>query len=85
MKDPGIQKRSLGPLRKANKSIPKSPDITAQIKLQRHTIVRQFERTESDEIVANLAWVNYLHNEQCLTVELPSIVKSLQQPWKKAG
>jgi hypothetical protein len=39
------QKRSLGALRKANKTKPKSPDLTGQMKLQRHTaaaIVEQF-------------------------------------------
>ena len=30
------QKRSLGALRKANKTKPKSPDLTGQMKLQRH-------------------------------------------------
>lgn len=67
-------KRSLGALRKANKTKPKSPDMTGQIKLQRHTIaaiVRQFEQTESDEIIANLAgWGNADHSGQYLTVEL---------------
>ena len=39
------QKLSLGALRKANKTKPKSPDLTGQLKLQRHTaaaIVEQF-------------------------------------------
>ena len=38
-------KRSLGALRKANKTKPKSPDLTGQMKLQRHTaaiLVKQF-------------------------------------------
>ena len=41
------QKRSLGALRKANKTKPRSPDLTGQMKLQRHTaaaIVEQFSR-----------------------------------------
>ena len=44
---PVKQKRSLGALRKANKTKPKSPDLTGQMKLQRHTaaaIVEQFSR-----------------------------------------
>ena len=44
---PVKQKRSLGALRKANKTKPKSPDLTGQMKLQRHTaaaIVEQFGR-----------------------------------------
>jgi hypothetical protein len=72
--EPVTPKRSLGALRKANKSKPKSPDMTGTIKLQRHTIeiiVKQFERTESDEVVANLAgWGNFDHSGQYLTVEL---------------
>jgi hypothetical protein len=37
--------RSLGALRKANKHKPKSPDLTGQLRLQRHTaamIMKQF-------------------------------------------
>jgi hypothetical protein len=30
-------KRSLGALRRASKTKPKSPDLTGQMKLQRHT------------------------------------------------
>jgi len=62
-------KRSLGALKKAEKTKPRSPDCTGPIKLQRHTIEtfnKQFEQTESDEIVANLAgWRNgpYLNVE----------------------
>jgi hypothetical protein len=67
-------KRSLGALRKSIKTKPRSPDFTGQMKLQRHTvetITKQFENTEDDEVVANLAgWINYLNNEKCVTVEL---------------
>jgi len=72
--EPITPKRSLGALRKNSKTKPKSPDLTGQIKLQRHTIetiAKQFERTESDEVVANLAgWENSDHSGQYLTVEL---------------
>lgn len=42
-------KRSLGALRKVDKTKPRSPDCTGPIKLQRHTretFVKQFEQTE---------------------------------------
>jgi hypothetical protein len=44
------RKLSLGALRKANKTKPKSPDLTGQMKLQRHTaaaIVKQFHHDDS--------------------------------------
>jgi hypothetical protein len=68
------QKRSLGALRKANKTKPKSPDLTGQMKLQRHTaaaIVEQFSHDGIDEVVYNLAgWKNQDYNSSYLTVEL---------------
>ena len=60
------QKRSLGALRKANKTKPKSPDLTGQMKLQRHTaaaIVEQFSHDDVDEVVCNIAgWRNQDYN-----------------------
>ena len=68
------QKRSLGTLRKANKTKPKSPDLTGQMKLQRHTaaaIVEQFSDDDVDEVVCNIAgWRNQDYNGLYLTVEL---------------
>jgi hypothetical protein len=68
------QKRSLGSLRKANKTKPKSPDLTGQFKLQRHTaaaIVDQFGRDDIEEVVCNIAgWKNQDYNGPYLTVEL---------------
>ena len=69
------QKRSLGALRKANKTKPKSPDLTGQMKLQRHTaaaIVEQFSRDDIEEVVCNIAgWRNQDYNGGLyLTVEL---------------
>ncbi len=68
------QKRSLGSLRKANKTKPKSPDCTGPIKLQRHTIetiVKQFEETDADEIIGNLAgWKNQDASGSYLSIEL---------------
>ena len=71
---PVKQKRSLGTLRKANKTKPKSPDLTGQMKLQRHTaaaIVEQFSHDNIEEVVCNIAgWRNQDHNGPYLTVEL---------------
>ena len=71
---PGKQKRSLGALRKANKTKPKSPDLTGQMKLQRHTaaaIVEQFSRDDIEKVVCNIAgWRNQDYNGSYLTVEL---------------
>ena len=68
------QKRSLGALRKANKTKPKSPDLTGQMKLQRHTaaaIVEQFSRDDIEEVVCNIAgWRNQDYTGLYLTVEL---------------
>jgi hypothetical protein len=52
------QKRSLGALRKANKTKPRSPDLTGQMKLQKHTaaaIVEQFSHGDIEEVVCNIA------------------------------
>ena len=68
------RKRSLGALRKANKTKPRSPDLTGQLKLQRHTaaaIVEQFNQDHIQEVVCNIAgWKNQDHNGSYLTVEL---------------
>ena len=68
------QKRSLGALRKATKTKPKSPDLTGQMKLQRHTaaaIVEQFSHDDIEEVVCNIAgWKNQDHDGPYLTVEL---------------
>ena len=71
---PVKRKLSLGTLRKANKTKPKSPDLMGQMKLQRHTaaaIVEQFSHDNIDEVVCNIAgWKNQDHNGPYLTVEL---------------
>jgi hypothetical protein len=71
---PVKQRRSLGALRKANKTKPKSPDLTGQMKLQRHTaaaIVEQFSGEQVEEVVCNIAgWRNQDYNGSYLTVEL---------------
>jgi hypothetical protein len=67
-------KQSLGALRKALKAKPKSPDLTGQLKLQRHTaaaLVGQFSADDVQEVVCNIAgWKNEDNNGSYLTVEL---------------
>jgi hypothetical protein len=67
-------KRSLGALRKAPKTKPRSPDLTGQLRLQRHTaavIVKHFEETEDEEVICNIAgWRNEDYRGPYLTVEL---------------
>jgi hypothetical protein len=57
------KKRSLGALRKNDKSKPRSPDMIGRMKLQRHTletIEKQIETSDNDEIVCNIAgWINH--------------------------
>ena len=68
------QKRSLGALRKNNKTKPKSPDLTGQFTLQRHTaaaIVEQFSHDDIEEVVCNIAgWKNQDYKGPYLSVEL---------------
>jgi hypothetical protein len=68
------QKRSLGALRKANKTKPRSPDLTGQLRLQRHTataIVEQFNHDNAQDVVCNIAgWRNQDQNGSYLTVQL---------------
>ena len=80
---PAKQKRSLGALRKATKTKPKSPDLTGQFKLQRRTaaaIVDQFGHDDIEEVVCNIAgWKNQDYNGPYLTVELsPRFVARMQ-------
>ena len=74
LEKPIKQKLSLGALRKANKTKPKSPDLTGQLKLQRHTaaaIVEQFSHDGIGEVICNIAgWKNQDHTGPYLTVEL---------------
>jgi hypothetical protein len=68
------QKRSLGALRTANKTKPKSPDLTGQMKLQRHTaaaIVEKFSHDGVEEVICNIAgWKNQDYKGPYLSVEL---------------
>ena len=66
-------KRSLGALRKSAKTKLRSPVLTGQLRLQRHTasaIVKQFGE-EQEEVVCNIAgWKNHDHGGAYLTVEI---------------
>jgi type II secretory pathway component PulK len=67
-------RRSLGALRKAAKTKPRSPDAQGAMKVQRHTIetiMRQLEDSDADEITANIAgWYQEDHSGRYITVEL---------------
>jgi hypothetical protein len=67
-------RRSLGALRKAPKTKPRSPDAQGAMKVQRHTIetiMRQLEDSDADEVTANIAgWFNKDSSGRYITVEL---------------
>jgi hypothetical protein len=72
---PNQPKRSLGKLRKVEKTKPKSPDMAGELRLRKHTLrtlAQQFDETHSDEVPACLAaWKNYDADGPYLTIELP--------------
>ena len=67
-------KKSLGALRKAHKTKPRSPDAIGTLVLQRHTlraIVNEFDETRDDEVICNIAaWKNQDQQGPYLTVEV---------------
>jgi hypothetical protein len=68
------KKRSLGTLRKNEKTKPRSPDATGKLHFQRHTlreIYRQLTDSGDDEVICNLAcWRNNAQQGPYLTVEI---------------
>jgi hypothetical protein len=81
-------KRSIGKLRKANKTKPRSPDMVGEVLIQRHlikTINEQFAQTADDELPCCLAgWVNNGNEGQCLTVEIsPKYVRREYRPQER--
>jgi hypothetical protein len=68
------RKKSLGSLRKHQKTKPRSPDATGKLYFQRHTlseIYKQLEEAGGDEIGCNIAaWKNNDQHDQYLTVEV---------------
>jgi hypothetical protein len=84
------KKKSLGALRKATKTKERSPDLTGQLKLQRHTMetfTKQFEETDEDDIVCCLAgWSNHDGNGPYLTIELsPRYVRREYRPAQRSN
>jgi hypothetical protein len=80
-------KRSLGALRKAEKTKPRSPDLVGQLRLQRHTMAtigKQFKEAEDDEVACCIAgWRNGDHQGSYLTVEIsPRYVSRRIEPTK---
>jgi hypothetical protein len=80
--------KSLGLLRKAQKTKPRSPDVTGKLCFQRHTlaaIVKDLEQKGGNEVTCNIAgWLNYDQHEQYLTVEIsPRFVPHEQQTPKR--
>jgi hypothetical protein len=65
-------KKSLGALRKHQKTKPRSPDATGKLYFQRHTLVdRQLDEVDGDEISCNIAaWKNNDQRGPYLTVEV---------------
>ncbi len=72
--------KSLGALRPAKKTKPRSPDATGRIKIQKETLEilhDQLSETDNSEVLANLAgWKNYDSAGEYLTVELSPLFVS---------
>jgi hypothetical protein len=87
--EPIKAKKSLGMLRKANKTKPRSPNVTGKLTLQRHTlraIVKDLEQNGGDEVICNIAgWVNHDQLGDYLTVELSPRFIPYQQQAPKRG
>jgi hypothetical protein len=68
------QRKSLGTLYRAEKTKPRSPDMTGPFKIQKHTVRELFElfnKCDEDEIVCPIAaWVYGQPGRQYLVIEL---------------
>jgi hypothetical protein len=77
------RKRSLGVLRKHQKTKPKSPDATGKLHFQRHTlaeIYNQLDDAGGDEIICNIAaWNNRDQRGRFLTVEVSPEFRRYEQ------
>src|SRR5271154_6893507 len=66
--------KSLGALRKAKKTKPRSPDVTGKLSLQRHTlaaIIKEIAKTGGEEVICSIAgWRNQDKHGEYLTVEI---------------
>ena len=67
-------RKSLGTLYRAEKTKPRSPDMTGTLKIQMHTLRELFEfynNCDSDEIVCPIAaWIHGQPGRQYLVIEL---------------
>jgi hypothetical protein len=74
VEDQNKKKKSLGALRKHEKTKPNSPDATGKFYFQRHTlaeICRQLDEVGGDEVSCNIAaWRNNDQRGPYLTVEV---------------
>jgi len=82
-------KKSIGALRKAKKTKPRSPDVTGQVRLQRHTlaaIAKDLAESRGEEVVCNIAgWKNHDRHGQYLTVEISPRFVSYAERGPKRG
>jgi hypothetical protein len=87
--EPITKKRSLGKLRRNQKTKDKSPDMTGSLRLQRHTamaITKPFEANDVEDVVCNIAgWINQDHDGQYLTIEISPKYVSRQIRLPKAN
>ena len=69
-----LPRKSLGTLYRAEKTKPRSPDMTGTLKIQMHTLRELFEfynNCDSDEIVCPIAaWIHGQPGRQYLVIEL---------------
>ena len=67
-------RKSLGTLYRAEKTKPRSPDMTGTLKIQGHTLRELFEfykNSDTDEVVCAIAaWINGEPGRQYLVIEL---------------
>src|SRR5262245_59502288 len=67
-------RKSLGTLYRAEKTKPRSPDMTGTLKIQMHTLQEIFEfsnKCDNDEVVCPIAaWFNGEPGRQYLVIEL---------------
>jgi hypothetical protein len=77
------KKKGLGALRKATKTKERSPDLTGQLKLQRHTM-ETFTKQFEDCCLAG--WSNHDGNGPYLTIELsPRYVRREYRPAQRSN
>jgi hypothetical protein len=77
-------KRSIGKLRPATRTKPKSPNLTGRLSLQRTTMtefVQELRETGADQIECNMAgWFNVDASGKYITVEISPVFKPTPPP-----